>query len=325
MPLPSPILFLINPIAGGGQGGSIAREIPDVAKSIGLTPEQYSVVCTERDSNLSDLIPSGTKTVLVVGGDGAVAGAVQGVMHRPEKPSFGIIPLGTANDLARYYGSYPIFRRQGWAALLPQLLNAATRPHDFWVLNQSVVMLNYCSVGFDARITCRFNRLRGSGRRRFRRSLLNKMVYEFYGFSNIAYGIRDSHHLSRTKEDTIAEHVMTRHRGLIISNIPSYAAGARPAPGADAHDGILNLTPVGGFWEFIGVMLSRFPSLRANPLNFRMPQWTASRLEMALSPDNFLQVDGEDQQHLVSGGKVTIEHGGQVRMLTLGPVVEPMY
>lgn len=91
----------------------------------------------------------GIERVIAGGGDGTVHQVVNGLMKLPagERPALGILPLGTANDLARSLG----LPMSSYRALIAALTLAA-RPIDVPMMNDRY-FINMATGGFGAEIT----------------------------------------------------------------------------------------------------------------------------------------------------------------------------
>lgn len=82
-------------------------EIRDYLKVRGI---DYDLIQSENFKSIERLsrvlADNGYETIVLVGGDGALQDAINGIMASPNrlKISFGLIPNGIANDFARYWG-----------------------------------------------------------------------------------------------------------------------------------------------------------------------------------------------------------------------------
>lgn len=82
-------------------------EIREYLKGKGV---EYDFIQSENYSSIERLsrvlADNGYETIVLVGGDGALQDAINGIMasDNKDKVSFGIIPNGIANDFARYWG-----------------------------------------------------------------------------------------------------------------------------------------------------------------------------------------------------------------------------
>lgn len=99
----SKVLIVCNPSAGKGESPRYGELLAKQLK------EHYRAVCHIKISQSGEDIyrecmtasNRGYDTVICLGGDGTLTLAANGLMQNSERPIFGFIPLGTANDLAR--------------------------------------------------------------------------------------------------------------------------------------------------------------------------------------------------------------------------------
>jgi diacylglycerol kinase (ATP) len=144
------ILIIANPVSGMGRGVRIAREVVASARAAGIHASIYS----EHPGTLSvDLLASCT-TVIVAGGDGTLRCVVDRMLQLlPEPhplPAMLVIPLGTANLMARHLGCM-------WAngPIVPQIIQAilaGNHRHIDLASANGTAMLAIAGAGFDAQV-----------------------------------------------------------------------------------------------------------------------------------------------------------------------------
>lgn len=94
------IYVVLNPVAGHSNGDDLRRMLEERFNSEGYRVDIYETTGEEDVAQLTrDACTRGSKLVIAAGGDGTVAGVVNGLMHN-DVP-LGVIPLGTGNGLAR--------------------------------------------------------------------------------------------------------------------------------------------------------------------------------------------------------------------------------
>ncbi len=99
-----PVVFLVNPASANGSTGRRWPELREQARGAGLEGEAR---LSERPGHLAELAEQaardGAGTLVVVGGDGTVHEAVNGLMHsgRAAETVLAVIPRGTGRDFAR--------------------------------------------------------------------------------------------------------------------------------------------------------------------------------------------------------------------------------
>ena len=99
------VMLIVNPSSGKELGEKYAQHAEEVLR------ERYGHVdvrFTEKADDATHFAREATqrqyKAVIAMGGDGTLNEAVTGLAEAEHRPHFGIIPLGTVNDLARALG-----------------------------------------------------------------------------------------------------------------------------------------------------------------------------------------------------------------------------
>lgn len=99
-----PVFFLVNPASANGSTGRRWPGLREQARAAGLDGEER---LSERPGHLAELAEecarAGAATLVVVGGDGTVHEAVNGVLRsgRADRVALAIVPRGTGKDFAR--------------------------------------------------------------------------------------------------------------------------------------------------------------------------------------------------------------------------------
>ncbi len=99
-----PVPLIYNPAAGGGRGRMRFKEAEAL---FALRDIELEAIPTEHPGHATDLAYelSGTSKVLfVMGGDGTLSEASEGVLNAGHDPLLGFIPAGTGNDFLREFG-----------------------------------------------------------------------------------------------------------------------------------------------------------------------------------------------------------------------------
>lgn len=175
----------------------------------------------------------GFNTVIVIGGDGVIHEAVNGLMagrgsRADERPQLAIIPLGSGNDYARTLG----MARNDVAAAFRQIAHGAARALDLGCVN-GTFYAQTLSFGIDAAIAIDTTRRRAAetsqkGAALFATSGLKLMSTARTGFP------------CRVRFDDEPER---RLDSLIFALQigPSYGGGFRICPDADPSDGLIDV------------------------------------------------------------------------------------
>lgn len=100
--------LIVNPVAGSGEAKQLKDDVEAFLQTFAATVD---VVESTPEKTIESLTKeagdAGAEFVFVLGGDGSVSEAVNGIMKSEQSPKFGFLPLGTANDLARNIGLNP--------------------------------------------------------------------------------------------------------------------------------------------------------------------------------------------------------------------------
>lgn len=190
-------------------------------------------------------VAEGPDGVVVVGGDGTLAGIVA-LLADADLP-ITLVPAGTGNDLARALG-IPTGAPGAAARLalhgLPRRIDLGTIASQ----GESRPFLTVAALGFDAKVSERTNTLRHpSGRMRYHLALVIELLR-----------LRPTDFLTRIDGGD-----PTRMPGtlLAVGNTPTYGGGMPICRGADPDDGLLDIVHV--------APLRRLELLRLFPLLLR--------------------------------------------------------
>jgi diacylglycerol kinase (ATP) len=99
------VVFLVNPAAGNGAAGEKWAELSRQAAAAGLRGD---ALLSEAPGHITELtrraVSEGAGRLVVVGGDGTVNEAVNGLLEsRSATPELAVVPLGTGDDFARTF------------------------------------------------------------------------------------------------------------------------------------------------------------------------------------------------------------------------------
>lgn len=100
------IPLIHNPVSGSARGGVLLRKVQALLDLKGV---HVDPVATERAGHAAGLAKALAKdhdTVLVMGGDGTLSEAANGILSLPasKRPTLGFLPGGTGNDFLRDFG-----------------------------------------------------------------------------------------------------------------------------------------------------------------------------------------------------------------------------
>lgn len=215
------IALLINPAAGRGSGSRTAAIAVPRLREAGFTVHQLEGRDAAHAQQLArQAVADGVESLVVVGGDGMVHLAVQALAGT--EVSLGIIPAGTGNDAARYFG----IPRNDPQAAADVVVASRVRTVDLGKAGPTY-FLCVLSAGFDALVNERANHWRWPrGQMR-------------YNLATIAE-LRDFEPLRYTLDldgDTRTLHAMM----VAVGNGPSFGGGLRITEGARLDDGLLDV------------------------------------------------------------------------------------
>ncbi len=148
-----PVSLFINPTAGRGRAGQRLEWIQRLFEAGGVTLEVIrSRAVGDLEEQVARKIRGGARKIIVVGGDGSVHEAVNGMQHAGEDCALGVIPSGTGNDFAKACGITLDWEQAAKLVLQRIKTNAAVRKIDIGRVNDRY-FANGVGIGFDAKVT----------------------------------------------------------------------------------------------------------------------------------------------------------------------------
>jgi len=156
------LLFIINPIAGGGR---TKRVIPIIEKTMNESNIEYKIQYTKEPKEATRIAEENSKNysaIIAVGGDGTVNEVAKGLINSG-CGILGIIPSGTGNDLSRSLGI-----SQDPNIALEIIINENYKNIDIGRVNGHN-FLNIASIGFDTEVVCVTNTIK--------KRIKNKIAY----------------------------------------------------------------------------------------------------------------------------------------------------
>ncbi|KAJ9468851.1 Diacylglycerol kinase 1 [Diplonema papillatum] len=304
----------------------------------------------ERLLNKLAVIPGGGH-VIVAGGDGTVAWGMSLIDEHYERepslqrPYVAVVPMGTGNDLSRALGWGPGFVKGGSSCCgssepVKDMLSLVAAGHrsvlDRWTVEvldrhgnsarKSVIMNNYLSVGFDARITHQFDTFRDDNPHLCKHRAVNKVWYAKFGCQALCGSPQIKQRVTVTVDGkTLDQKRIAELKSVVCTNIDSYASGMKPwrhrkncKHGFSEpvfHDGKLEVCGYFGPWH-LGLSQIRMRTSK------KIGQGSVVVMEMSPEADLDylrLQIDGEAINNLPEGGctiRITRHPGGGHRVLT---------
>lgn len=266
-------LILVNPAAGGGRAARVAR-------SLGTTPG--SMVVADSRERMRELAAGASATghdrVVVVGGDGSVQDAVNGLLGGGRPVPLGIVPAGSGNDLARSLG----LPRDAQAALELALGDLLTTVDAALARTPTAArwFVSAAGVGFDAQVAAALARRPPAARLGSLGYLLTTLA-ELRRYRNVRLALR-----FETPEGELQ--IEQTCLFAAVANGPYYGGGMRICPEARLGDGLLDVCLVGD--------ISRFGALREIPGIYRGAH--VRNPAVSFFTVSAVQIDGGAQAHL---------------------------
>lgn len=148
-----PVTLFVNPAAGRGRAG---RSVAALRTLFGAAGVDLQVVESRGPGDLETLVRShiddGADKVIVVGGDGSVHEAVNGLLRAGRAAGLGVIPIGTGNDFAKAC-DMPLHWQDAAMLLADRLRNRIpARLIDVGRMNGRY-FANSAGIGFDAKVS----------------------------------------------------------------------------------------------------------------------------------------------------------------------------
>jgi diacylglycerol kinase (ATP) len=223
-----PVSLFVNPTAGRGRAGRRLSRIAALLEQAGIEFEPYqSQTVGDLEDQVRSQVNRGTDRIVVVGGDGSVHEAVNGIMGADNPARLGVIPSGTGNDFAK--ACHIALDWEHATQLLAERIkvDATSRCIDIGRMNERY-FANGAGIGFDAKVT------------RVARSYrwpIGDLVYLFAIFRCLVDGVA-------TPDVTITSDELTTHGPITLASISNgaWVGGMfHIAPMADNSDGKLEL------------------------------------------------------------------------------------
>lgn len=243
-------LIIVNPVAQSGAADAAAERLQRFLNLYSHT-DSFDLARTERPEHATKIAAGATDydTVLALGGDGVVHEVANGLMRidSSQRPTLGVIPVGSGNDFARTLGITDITDVRGtdFGALLTSepapidvlkvTYGTVPLPHLAHVIapvHQVTYAVETVSFGLDAAIAADTQLLRKTTH------LAGAPLYTASGMRCFGRGYRDFPVRVRL-DDGEAQDLRTVV--FAVQNGPTYGSGYHICPNADAADGILDI------------------------------------------------------------------------------------
>lgn len=289
------LCFIVNPASHSGKGMKLWKRVEHILKEQSVSYEGFLSQKRGDIAAFAKLLTESLKegeerTLVMLGGDGTVNEALQGIQNF-EQVRLGYIPTGSSNDLARDMGISTDVE-----AALGSLLNGTQeRRMDLGCVSfrengvrKRRYFLVSCGIGYDAAV-CE-EALSSGMKDAFNRVGLGKLTYLGIGLKQML-AIRHA----RASVRLDGEEILHLNRMLFTAGMLHRFEGGGFCfcPQADARDGLLDLCVVDGVprWKFPVIIPF---ALKGKHFRFRgVTHHRASRIDIKTSIPLWVHTDGE--------------------------------
>lgn len=221
-------VFIANPNAGNNGYAKYKDRLAAACDKMGVP---YRFLLTQKPEDLTEFARAEGQIgdpvrIIVLGGDGAVCGAANGIIGM-DNVEFGIIPCGSGNDYVKTFGGAEGFLD------IERYLTAPSRYVDA-IDTGHLRSVNICSMGIDAIICDRTNRMTKT------KKLLGSGTY------SLAVLISMLGKVYNTLKVTIDDQYV--YEGDFMFSLAAcgqyYGGGYRGAPMSDPSDGLLDFVMI---------------------------------------------------------------------------------
>ncbi len=221
-------LLLANPVSRSGMGKEGAERISQMLSSLPSSTCTLEAKLTTGPGDATKIAAAAGDfdTLLVLGGDGVIHEAVNGLMslEKGQRPVLGVIPMGSGNDYAR---TLHIIKNRPEKAM-EQLLAAHTQDLDVGQVN-GVHFMETLSFGLDAAIALDTMNHRTTGRGAH---LFADSGWRIFSTAKDGYAF----------QGTIDGAPVSGHEAVFAVQLgPTYGGGFRICPAAKPDDGLLDI------------------------------------------------------------------------------------
>ena len=227
-------LVILNPTANRG---NMERHRVLIRSRLQSTPQgEYRE--TTRQGEAQELAAQAAKDdrhIIIVGGDGSVHEAVNGILSTGRRVPLGIVAAGSGNDYAWNTLKLP----RDPAAAIERAFSGHLVDSDAGIVNGKY-FVNSFSIGLDADIAAAAGQLKKipfmSGSRLYYTSTLKQL---FFGYSRCPWLKFTLDGEEQANGSTFKRYVL-----MAVTNGPTYGAGFRINPKADYSDGLLDICTI---------------------------------------------------------------------------------
>ncbi|CCQ96950.1 Diacylglycerol kinase catalytic region [[Clostridium] ultunense Esp] len=269
------ILFIINPIAGGGRARRLVPIIDNFMKNVEL---DYDIVLTEQPRDGINIakkgLKKGYKKIVAVGGDGTVNEVALGILEHGEG-TLGIIPSGTGNDLARTL-NIPFNIEES----IGIIIKGINKKVDVGMVNGDL-FLNIASIGFDSVVV--------KNTEKIKKRLKSGIAY-FIGVIITLVGFKDINTKLEIDNILIDKDIFL----VAVGNGKYYGGGLKVLPMALIEDGYFHICIVNKMSK-LKLLLLLPTIIKGKHIKFKkhVEIFKAKKVRIFTKDRTYLNIDGE--------------------------------
>lgn len=292
--------FIVNPASRSGQGAKYWNKIEAYLKVHDIA---YCAHISTRCGHVAEIMEELTKdltgsdetlSIIILGGDGTVNEALQGMSHF-DKVTLGYIPTGSSNDLARDLG----ISKDPIAALEHILQNPQVHTMDMGIVDyKDTAMGNFvmqqrrfavsCSIGYDAAICEEV--MHSKLKQILNRIGLGKLVYLFIALKQL---VRARSIDAKLVLPDNTEVLIRKLLFLAGMNHRFEGGGFMFSPAANDHDGIMDICCASNATK-LRILRILPTAYKGNHLHFpEVSDYHISSYEVTTEEPMWLHTDGE--------------------------------
>lgn len=287
-------IFIINPVAGSGQGAKVWKAIKTDLEANQIIYRSFFTKHAGHAEDIAiqvaELHGDKIEAIIVIGGDGTIHEAVNGLRGYPHLP-VGYIPGGSGNDFARGL-QIPRSPRKAWARIASNRRPAA-RKIDLGRFGfperkkAERYFVNGLSIGFDADVAHATNEAKY-------KIWLNKFKIGGLAYVISVFRLLFSYQPCQMVVSVDGQvHTFEEAWLVAVSNVPFYGGGIKISPKAKPTDGRLNLCIVHQLsrWKLLAVFGTVF--LGQHHRFKEVTLLEGSKISIASERPLLIQADGE--------------------------------
>jgi diacylglycerol kinase family enzyme len=230
-------VIVLNPKARDGQAGDKWPWVEKILREHGMEFDKFEICGDENIvQTVKEIAQAGYARIVGGGGDGTQNAVINGIMKADveERPEYGILPFGTANDISKSFDlSVPVWSERE-IRMCARALVAGTRYNlDLGFVNGQRYFANSLTVGFDAVV------LKDRNATRHARMMMNKGIESYVPSLFKSFLNKYERPKAKVSVDG-AEFKKTKLFNLVIKNSRVYAGNFILSQSIRGNDGFLD-------------------------------------------------------------------------------------